>query len=112
MAFCGKCAREVPALAIKCPYCEHDFLPPETPPVGWEYSRTADVLLFLAILVTSIVGVVLVMLCVMSVFFVIGNPSRWREFLSMMVQLMIGIVLSAIQWIVLSRVQGLSRRQS
>lgn len=91
-------------------------MPPESPSGGWDYSRTADFLLFLAILVTTIGGVVLFLLsviwslCLIWVIVAFRDHSRWRELVELIGQGMLGVVLSAILWIVLSRVQGLSRR--
>ena len=88
MAFCGKCASEVPAMAVICPYCQHDFCPPEPATVVWEYSRTANGLLFIAILLTGIGGCVLAMMGLITILFALTEPSRWQESLWMFGQLM------------------------
>lgn len=75
MNLCPHCHQELPLLAITCPHCQHDLLPPTAAPTeaGWEYSGLADLVLMAGAFVTGLAAIVLGFAAFFSWFRLFGN---------------------------------------
>lgn len=60
MSHCPSCLQLLPTLAIECPHCHCDLLPPQEEKLSsaWEYSGVADLFLIIATLIASLQSIV------------------------------------------------------
>ena len=114
MASCPKCSLEIPVLAVECPHCGHDLLPPEKAVrTGWEYSRVADILLLVGTAASALGALFFAFMTVIFLFGLLGSYVEWSAAaVETLVGSILGFSLCMANLIVFLRVANLGKDEA